>query len=192
MPQRGCPPVFTHEILIAGFGGQGVLTAGQLLAYAGNAEGKQVSWVPAYGPEQRGGTANCSVVISDQPVACPMVTEPSACIVMNQPSLEKFEQMVRPGGILVVNTSLCTTEASRTDITVIPVAASETAVALGSVKFANMVALGALLAALPAVELESVLAALTKVLGEDKARFIPINRKALELGIEEAQEALLV
>jgi len=181
-----------HEILVAGFGGQGVLTAGQLLAYAGNAEGRQVSWVPAYGPEQRGGTANCSVVISDQPVACPLVSEPTACIVMNQPSLEKFESHVRPGGVLVVNTSLCTAHPTRSDITVVEVAASDLAVQLGSVKFANMVALGALLAVQPMVEVDSILKALTKVMGEDKARFIPINREALQTGIEAARQGLLV
>ncbi|HLN63037.1 MAG TPA: 2-oxoacid:acceptor oxidoreductase family protein [Symbiobacteriaceae bacterium] len=178
-----------HEVLIAGFGGQGVLTAGQLLAYAGNFEGKQVSWVPAYGPEQRGGTANCSVVISDRPVACTLVTEPTACIVMNQPSLEKFEKDVQPGGVLVVNTSLCEKRATRTDITVINVAASDIAAELGSTKFANMVALGALLAAQPMVDLEMVLKAMIKVMGEDKARFVPVNRQALQKGMEAARVA---
>jgi 2-oxoglutarate ferredoxin oxidoreductase subunit gamma len=181
--------VFMHEVLIAGFGGQGVLTAGQLLAYAGNFEGKQVSWVPAYGPEQRGGTANCSVVISDRPVACTLVTEPTACIVMNQPSLEKFESTVVPGGVLVVNTSLCEKRATRTDITVINVAATEIASELGSAKFANMVALGALLAAQPMVDLEMVLKAMIKVMGEDKARFVPVNRQALQRGMEAARVA---
>lgn len=186
----------THEILIAGFGGQGVLTAGQILAYAGNAEGKQVSWVPAYGPEQRGGTANCSVVLSDRPVACPLVTEPNACIVMNLPSLEKFEAAVQPGGILVVNTSLCDRPTTRTDVVVIPIAATEIAVELGSVKFANMVALGALLGALPLVEIETVLKAMIKVMGKDKERFVPVNRQALIKGMDvsravvEAQVAL--
>lgn len=182
--------MYTHEILIAGFGGQGVLTAGQLLAYGGNFEGKKVSWVPAYGPEQRGGTANCSVVISDHEVACPLVTEPTGCIVMNQPSLEKFEHTVQPGGVLVVNTSLCTSQATRSDITVVPVAASDIAIELGSVKFANMIALGAMLAVLPAVETESVLKALTKVMGEDKARFVPINRTALQRGMEAARHVV--
>ncbi|HLN62762.1 MAG TPA: 2-oxoacid:acceptor oxidoreductase family protein [Symbiobacteriaceae bacterium] len=181
--------MFTHEILIAGFGGQGVLTAGQLLAYAGNFESKQVSWVPAYGPEQRGGTANCSVVISDQPVACTLVTEPTACIVMNQPSLEKFESAVQPGGVLVINTSLCNTRATRTDITVINVPATDIAISLGSAKFANMVALGALLAARPMVDTEMVLKAMIKVMGEDKARFVPVNREAIKKGIEAAQAA---
>lgn len=184
--------MFMHEILIAGFGGQGVLTAGQLLAYAGNFESKKVSWVPAYGPEQRGGTANCSVVISDHDIAAVLVTEPTACIVMNQPSLEKFERTVKPGGVLVVNTSLCTGTVTRTDITVVPVDASEIAVELGSVRFANMVVLGALLAVLPAVEMESILKALTKVMGEDKARFVPINRTALHKGSEAAKQVLMV
>jgi 2-oxoglutarate ferredoxin oxidoreductase subunit gamma len=182
--------VYTHEILIAGFGGQGVLTAGQLLAYAGNLEGQHVSWVPAYGPEQRGGTANCSVVISDQPVACPMVSEPTACIVLNQPSLEKFTPAVQPGGTLVVNTSLCTGRATRTDITVVPVPATDLAVELGNVRFANMIALGALLAVVPVVKVESILEVLPKVMGEDKARYIPINREALSRGMEEARRVL--
>ena len=181
--------MFTHEILIAGFGGQGVLTAGQLLAYAGNFEGKQVSWVPAYGPEQRGGTANCSVVISSEPIACTQVTEPNLCIVMNQPSLEKFEKAVVPGGVLVVNTSLCEKQATRTDITVINVAATDIAIEIGSQKFANMVALGALLAAQPVVDIEMVLKAMLKVMGEDKARFIPANRTALHRGTEAAKVA---
>lgn len=174
----------THEILIAGFGGQGVLTAGQILAYAGNAEGRQVSWVPAYGPEQRGGTANCSVVVSDDPVACPLVTEPTACIVMNQPSLEKFEAAVLPGGILVVNTSLCDKPTTRTDVRVVRVPATETALDLGSAKFANMVALGALLGAVPMVDIETVLQSMLKVMGKDKERFIPVNRQALRRGME--------
>ena len=183
--------MYSHEILIAGFGGQGVLTAGQILAYAGNAEGKQVSWVPAYGPEQRGGTASCSVVISDQTVACPLVTEPSACIVMNLPSLEKFESDVQPGGVLVVNTSLCGDHvANRRDIRVINVAATDIANELGSPKFANMVALGALLGALPMVDLESCLTAMIKVMGKDKERFVPVNREALHRGMDVAKAVL--
>lgn len=177
-----------HEILIAGFGGQGVLTAGQLLAYAGSFEGRQVSWVPAYGPEQRGGTANCSVVVSEDQVACPLVTEPTACIVMNQPSLEKFERTVQPGGVLVVNTSLCEKSATRTDILVINLKATDIAIEVGSAKFANMVALGALLAARPIVETESVLKAMVKVMGEDKARFVPANRAAIARGMEAARQ----
>lgn len=184
--------MFKHEILIAGFGGQGVLTAGQLLAYAGNMESKQVSWVPAYGPEQRGGTANCSVVISDRPIAAVMVNEPTACIVMNQPSLDKFEDAVVPGGVLVVNTSLCTRPARRTDITVIHLPATDLAIALGSPKFSNMVALGALLAAQPVVETENVLKAMIKVMGEDKARFVPVNRTAIQKGMEAAKAVATV
>lgn len=183
--------MFMHEILIAGFGGQGVLTAGQMLAYAGNFEGKKVSWVPAYGPEQRGGTANCSVVISDRSIASVMVTEPTACIVMNQPSLEKFEHAVKPGGVLVVNTSLCEKQATRTDITIINLPATDIAIELGNHRFANMVALGALLGANPMVDVEMVLKAMVKVLGEDKARFVPANRKAIQRGIEAAKAAMV-
>lgn len=183
--------MYSHEILIAGFGGQGVLTAGQILAYAGNAEGKQVSWVPAYGPEQRGGTANCSVVISDGPVACPLVTEPNACIVMNLPSLEKFEAAVQPGGLLIVNTSLCGDRtATRTDIRVVNLPATDIANELGSPKFANMVALGALLGAVPMVDLESCLTAMIKVMGKDKERFIPVNREALHRGMDVARAVI--
>lgn len=180
----------THQILLAGFGGQGVLTAGQLLAYAGNMESKQVSWVPSYGPEQRGGTANCSVVISDEPVACTLVTEPTCCVVMNQPSLEKFEKMVQPGGVLVVNTSLCSGKPTRTDLQIIELPASDMAIELGSVKFANMICLGALLGARSMVETEDVLKAMIKVMGEDKARFVPVNRTALAKGIEAARKAI--
>ncbi|HEY9857298.1 MAG TPA: 2-oxoacid:acceptor oxidoreductase family protein [Stenomitos sp.] len=179
--------MFTHEILIAGFGGQGVLTAGQLLAYAGNFEGKQVSWVPAYGPEQRGGTANCSVVVSDEAIACTLVTEPTACIVMNQPSLDKFEAAVQPGGVLIINTSLCDKPATRRDLTVISLPATEIATELGSPKFANMVALGALIAAVPVVDPETVLKAMIKVMGADKARFVPVNREAIHRGMEAAR-----
>lgn len=182
--------MFTHEILIAGFGGQGVLTAGQLLAYAGNFEGRQVSWVPAYGPEQRGGTANCSVVLSDRPIACTLVTEPTACIVMNQPSLDKFEAAVQPGGVLVVNTSLCDKPATRQDLTILALPATEIATELGSPRFANMVALGALIRALPVVDPETVLKAMIKVMGADKERFVPINREAIRRGMTYAEPAV--
>jgi 2-oxoglutarate ferredoxin oxidoreductase subunit gamma len=177
-----------HQILLAGFGGQGVLTAGQLLAYAGSFEKKQVSWVPSYGPEQRGGTANCSVVIDEEPVACTLVTEPTCCVVMNQPSLEKFEKTVQPGGVLVVNTSLCTSKPTRKDITVVELPASDMAVELGSVKFANMICLGALLGVRPMVDIEDVLKAMIKVMGKDKERFVPVNRQALKAGMEAAKK----
>lgn len=180
----------THEILIAGFGGQGVLTAGQILAYAGNIEGVNVSWVPAYGPEQRGGTANCSVVLSDQVVACPLVTEPTALIVMNLPSLEKFEKAVQPGGLLVINTSLCDRPVTRTDIRVVRIPATEIAIELGNARFANMVALGALIGAEPMVDSETILQAMLKVLGKDKEKYLPINRKALRRGMEVAALAM--
>lgn len=177
-----------HEIIIAGFGGQGVLTAGQILAYAGMSEGKQVSWFPSYGPEQRGGTANCSVVVSPKPVSSPVVQRPTSCIVMNQPSLDKFESWVRPGGVLVVNTSLVSRPVGRSDIQVVPVAATDEAIALGNPKVANMVALGALLGATGAVEAGSLEKALRKVLGPGKERLVPLNMKALQRGMELAAQ----
>jgi len=175
--------VATHEIIIAGFGGQGVLTAGQLLAYAGLAEKKHVSWFPAYGPEQRGGTANCSVVLSDRPVSSPVVSEPTAVVAMNQPSVDRFEPLVRAGGALVVNTSLARRKSPRQDLTVVEVPATEIAGELGNLRVANLVAVGALLAATGAVRPESVLEALKKLLGPGKAALLPLNRKALERGL---------
>lgn len=174
----------THEVVIAGFGGQGVLTVGQILAYAGLAEGRHVSWYPSYGPEQRGGTANAAVVISDEPVASPLVAEPTAAIVMNLPSLEKFEPLVRPGGVLVINTSLAARAPRRRDIKLVPVPATETALALGSPLVANMVALGALLANLPVVAPDSVMAAVAHALGPAKADRLPLNRVALTKGLD--------
>lgn len=173
----------THELIFAGFGGQGVLTMGQILAYAGMKEGRKVSWYPAYGPEQRGGTANCSVVISEQPVASPVVAEPTACVVMNQASADKFTPLVAPGGVLVVNTSMVARLPQRPDIRIIPVAATEEAIALGNAKVANIVALGALLAATGAAGEDAVLYAVGKLFGTAKAHLLAINQRALERGM---------
>ena len=133
------------EIIIAGFGGQGVLFCGQLLAYAGMDEGKEITWIPSYGPEMRGGTANCTVVISDEEIGSPFVHNPQAVIAMNRPSLDKYEDLVKPGGFLVINTSMTDRKANRKDITVIEIAANEKAEELGDQRMANMVLLGALL-----------------------------------------------
>ncbi len=172
-----------HDLILAGFGGQGILSAGQLLTYAAMAEGKKVSWMPAYGPEQRGGTANCSVVITDgSEVGSPIVTEPSAAIVMNGPSLDKFEPLVRPGGVLVVNTSLCARPAKRQDIRVIEVPATRLATELGNARVATLVALGALIEATGCVGVGSVVEALKEVLPEHHHKLIPVNQKGLEAG----------
>ena len=133
-----------EQSIFAGFGGQGVLLMGQLLAYAGMMEDKEVSWLPSYGPEMRGGTANCSVVVSDAEIASPVVNHADAVVIMNQPSLEKFEKMVKPGGVLIYNSDLVTYKNPRTDVKVIPVPANSVAAEMGNDKVANVIALGAL------------------------------------------------
>jgi len=173
-----------HEIIIAGFGGQGVMSMGQLLAYAAMIEEKQVSWLPSYGPEQRGGTANVSVIISDEPVGSPVITHPSAAIVLNKPSFEKFEPLVIPGGVLIVNTSLIDSKSKRTDITIVEVNASELANEMGEPRIANSIILGAFLEVSKAVNQDSVLESLKKVLPERRHNLIPANKEALVKGAE--------
>ena len=174
----------SEQVILAGFGGQGMLLAGQLLAYAGLAENKNVSWLPSYGPEMRGGTANCSVIVSDDEVGSPIVTEADTVIVMNRPSLDKYESYVRKGGLLIINSTLIDKKATRNDIEVLYVPANDLAEQAGSVKAANMVVLGTYLEKTHVVSDRSVIAALEKIMGEKKAKLIPLNEKALELGAE--------
>jgi 2-oxoglutarate ferredoxin oxidoreductase subunit gamma len=171
-----------EEILIAGFGGQGVMSMGQLIAYAGMKEGKYVSWLPSYGPEQRGGTANCAVVVSGEQVGSPLVSQPTAAIVLNNPSYDKFEPTVRPGGLLIVNASLISKTSERTDIKVMNIKATELANELGNPKIANMILLGAFLEITGILSDESILEALKKVLSPEKHSLLEINKRALELG----------
>lgn len=172
-----------HEIIVAGFGGQGVLLTGQLLAYAGLLEGKQVAWVPSYGPEMRGGTANCSVIISDRSIGSPLVDEPGAALVFNQPSLEKFEKRLRNRGLLLINSSTVDTGGmKRKDLQMHHVPANEIAARLGNDRVANMVMLGAYLELIGVVSVDSVLAALAKVLPVNKHNLLTVNRKAAETG----------
>ena len=173
-----------EQNIFAGFGGQGVLLMGQLLAYAGMLEDKEVSWLPSYGPEMRGGTANCSVVISDEPVASPVVTKASTVVAMNRPSLDKFEDSVLPGGMLFINSSIIDKKPERTDINVFYVPCNEIAEELGNGRVANMVMLGAYIAKTKCVDFESVLDALLHKLGEKKAHLIPMNRDALNRGAD--------
>jgi 2-oxoacid:acceptor oxidoreductase, gamma subunit, pyruvate/2-ketoisovalerate family len=168
--------------LFAGFGGQGMLLIGHLLAHAGMTEGKHVTWLPSYGPEMRGGTANCSVVISDRPIASPVITKASCVVAMNRPSLDKFEDTVREGGILIINSSLIDIKSKRDDITVVYVPANEIAERIGSRQVANMVVLGAYLELAKCVELESLLEALLETLGARKAHLVDINKLALAEG----------
>jgi 2-oxoglutarate ferredoxin oxidoreductase subunit gamma len=171
-----------EEIIIAGFGGQGVMSMGQLLAYAGMLEGKGVSWLPSYGPEQRGGTANCAVVINDEPVGSPLITMPSTAIVLNNPSFDKFEPKVRPGGLLIIDSSLVVRISDRKDLKIIELNATDMANDLGNARVANMILLGAFLEQTKIVTEDSVIESLKNVLSEDKHHLIDINKQALKKG----------
>lgn len=173
----------TERIIISGFGGQGVMSAGQLLTYAGMVEDKQVSWLPSYGPEMRGGAANCSVIISESPVGSPIITnDATAAIIMNLPSLDKFEDSLVEDGVLIINSSLIDRKASRGDVRAYYVGANDIANELGNSRVANMVLLGAYLEITKLVKVESVLEAFKKVYGEHREHLIPINKEALQRG----------
>jgi len=176
--------MLNEQIIMAGFGGQGIMSMGQLLTYAGMIEGKNVSWLPSYGPEMRGGTANCNVIVSDEPVASPIVTDATAAIVMNRPSLDKFEPDLVKDGILLINSSLIDKKAERTDIRAFEIPANEIANELGNSRVANMIMLGAYLELTKCLKTESIIKALRKVLGPSKEKFIPVNEKALAKGAE--------
>ncbi len=173
-----------ERLIIAGFGGQGVMAMGQLLTYSGMLEGKNVSWLPSYGPEMRGGTANCNVIISTSPVGSPVVVEATTAIVLNKPSMDKFEDAVIHGGRLFINSSLIERKSTRDDIEVYYIPANEIANELGNLKVANMVMMGAYLEVVKTVEITSIYSGFLKVFGESKADFLPINKKALEKGAE--------
>lgn len=174
----------TLEVIMAGFGGQGVMLIGMLLSYGGMLEKKYVSWMPSYGPEMRGGTANCSVVVSPDPIVSPVVTEPTVVVAMNLPSMDKFEPVIRPGGLLIVNSSLINRKPKRDDIKVVEVPANDIADNLGNLKVANMVILGALLGLTEVVSIDSIVTSLKKVLPERRHDLIPVNKAALEKGYE--------
>ena len=169
------------EVIMAGFGGQGILLIGKMLAYAGMNEGKEVSWMPSYGPEMRGGTCNCTVVISDRLVGSPVIQSPKAVLAMNLPSLDKFEPDIKPGGVLLVNSSLIKRQPTRDDITVIMVPANEIANELGSPRSANMVALGAYIGATNAVSMDKVEEIVRQNFAA-KPKLIDINLEALRRG----------
>ena len=177
--------MLNERIICAGFGGQGVMLMGQLISYAGMLEGKEVSWLPSYGPEMRGGTANCSVMVSERPIGSPVITDnATVAIVLNLPSLDKFEKDILPGGKLIINSSLIEKKASRSDITAYYVPANEIAVELGNPRVANMIMLGAYLELSKIVSVESVMTALKKVFGDAKAHLMPINEEAMNRGAE--------
>ena len=170
----------THKLMIAGFGGQGVLLIGQMIAYAAVLEGKEVTWMPSYGPEMRGGTANCTVVVSDKPIAAPLITEATCVVAMNGPSLDKFESMVLPGMDLLVNTSVIDYEPSRKDVKVHHVDITKTADQLGNAKVANMVMLGAIVKCTGVVSMDSVKKVMAEKMTGKKAALIPLNEQALD------------
>jgi len=177
-----------EEIIIAGFGGQGVLSMGKILAYSGLMEGKEVTWMPSYGPEQRGGTANVTVILSDQPISSPILNEYDIAIVLNQPSLDKFEDKVKPGGILIYDGYGIHSPVKRKDINIYRVDAMDAANEMKNEKAFNMIILGGLLQVVPMVKLDNVLLGLKKSLPERHHKLIPMNEAAIKKGMEIIQK----
>ena len=176
-----------NQILIAGFGGQGVLFAGKFLAYKGLIEGKQVSWLPSYGPEMRGGTANCSVIVGDEPIGSPIVNAPNTLIAMNLPSLQKYENAVVPGGLILVDSTLIAEKVSRTDVRVCYVPATKLANDSGFSTLANMILIGKLLKESEDMRFDHTEDALKKVIPARKMNLSDVNLKALETGYNFAE-----
>ena len=178
-----------REILIAGFGGQGVLSIGKTLVEAGLHEGYEVSWVPSYGPEMRGGTANCAVVISDAPIGSPVVSSPMDLIAMNGPSLTKFEHTVVPGGLVLVNASQTKHRVSREDLKAFYIPVNEEALKLGNLRVANMVMLGAYIQATGALKMETIERMLAQIFTGEKAALVGLNLQALRAGAQQVLES---
>ncbi len=172
-----------HEVIIAGFGGQGILSGGRLIAYAGMLEDKNVSWLPSYGPEMRGGTANVSVIVSEESVGSPILNTATALLIMNKPSLEKFEKMVVKGGVIITDSTLIDKRPSRTDVEIIEIPATQMASDMGNLTYANIILIGKLIAKTGIISKESFETALKKVLPEKKHYMIPEEIKALEAGM---------
>ncbi len=172
-----------QEMIFAGFGGQGILSMAKFLAYAGMDKGMNVSWCPSYGPEMRGGTANCSVILSSEDIGSPIVTAPDTVVVMNKPSYEKFESKVKPGGLLIADADLVPNEPSRDDITIIKIPSQTIAEEIGSKTIANMVLLGALVERTGIIEVDDLLKSLKE---HGKEKFYASNEKAVEKGVERA------
>ena len=177
-----------QEIIIAGFGGQGVLSMGKILAYAGLLEGKEVSWMPSYGPEQRGGTANVTVILSDERISSPVLNQYDIAIILNQPSMDKFEDKIKPGGILIYDGYGIHTLTTRRDITIYRVDAMDTATEMKNEKAFNMLILGGLLQVRPLVQIDNVLLGLKKSLPERHHHLLPMNEAAIHKGMEIIQQ----
>jgi 2-oxoglutarate ferredoxin oxidoreductase subunit gamma len=177
----------TEEIIIAGFGGQGVLSMGKILAYSGIMQDQEVSWMPSYGPEMRGGTANVSVILSDERISSPVLTQFDTAVILNQQSMDKFEESVKPGGVLLYDPNGIVKHPSRTDINIYKIDANKLAIEIGNPKVYNMVVLGAYLKVKPIVKMENVLKGLKKSLPERYHHLLPINEKAIEKGLEKVE-----
>jgi 2-oxoglutarate ferredoxin oxidoreductase subunit gamma len=177
-----------HEIIIAGFGGQGVLSMGKILAYSGLMEGKEVSWMPSYGPEQRGGTANVTVIISDRQISSPILNEYDIAIILNQPSMDKFESKVKKGGILIYDGYGIQNPIKRTDIDIYRVNAMDAATELNMSQTFNMIVLGGLLKIVPMVTLDNVMKGLKKTLPERHYKLLPANEEAIRKGMDIIQK----
>jgi 2-oxoglutarate ferredoxin oxidoreductase subunit gamma len=174
----------TEEIIIAGFGGQGVLSMGKILAYSGIMQDQEVSWMPSYGPEMRGGTANVTVIVSDERISSPILNFYDTAIILNQQSMDKFESRVKPGGVLLYDPNGITHHPIRKDITIYKIEGAKLAVEMGNTKIFNMIVLGAYLKIKPIVKLENVIRGLKKSLPERYHKLIPMNEDALNKGME--------
>jgi 2-oxoglutarate ferredoxin oxidoreductase subunit gamma len=172
----------TEEIIVAGFGGQGVLSLGMTLAYAGMIEGKEISWMPSYGPEMRGGTANCMVILSEGKISSPILSKFDTAIILNQPSMDKFADRVKPGGLLLFESGNILVPTKRTDIEMVGIEATTEALLMKNAKVMNMVMLGAYLGLKPMVAIDSIMHALEKVLPEKYHYLLPMNKMAMERG----------
>jgi len=178
-----------EEVIVSGFGGQGALFAGQLLTYTGMDEGQHVTWIPSYGPEMRGGTAHCIVILSDDDIGSLIIRQPTICIVMNPPSMEKYDSLIKSGGLLVVNSTLVPMRSARTDIETVYVPANELAAELGNVKMANVVLLGALLGKREILPIDSVKRTMDEHIPERRKHIIEPNKRALDRGVAFARGA---
>jgi len=174
----------TEEIIIAGFGGQGVLSMGKILAYSGIMQDQEVSWMPSYGPEMRGGTANVTVIVSDERISSPILNFYDTAIILNQQSMDKFESRVKPGGVLLYDPNGITHHPTRKDITIYKIEGAKLAVEMGNTKIFNMIVLGAYLKIKPIVKLENVIRGLKKSLPERYHKLIPMNEDALNKGMD--------
>lgn len=176
------------SIIISGFGGQGTLFAGQVLAYASMDSGMEVTWIPSYGPEMRGGTAHCTVIVSEEPIGSPLVRKPNVVLALNLPSVDKYETLVKDGGVLVANSSLFNREITRTGITSLLIPANKLAEDIGNSRLANMIMTGAMLALNPILSLEAVKKALEEHIPERHKKTLPMNFQAMDTGFQFAQE----